>query len=149
MANKYDLHFQGVPEEELVGFKFFTRGFNRTIGVRGLNKLMNLWTKVFLTPQGSDPTNLERGTDFAGLFGSNITAMQDVRDVVLLSITDCNQQIFEIQRLSPPDTDETLRTAVLTSFTQLTADRIEVYVSISNVKGEEATTLIPLLTQGS
>lgn len=144
----YDFHFQGVPEEELVGFKFFTRGFNRTVAVRGINKLMNLWTKIFLTPKGSDPTNLERGTDFAGLFGSNITSTQDVRDVVLLSITDCNQQILDLQRIKPPDTDETLRTAVLTDFQRLSADRIEVYVTISNVENEEATTLIPLLTQG-
>jgi hypothetical protein len=149
VADKYDLHFQGVPEEELTGFKFFTRGFNRTVGVRGLNKLMNLWTKVFLTPKGSDPTNLERGTDFPNLFGSNIVAMQDVRDVVILSIQDCNKQIFELQRLNPPDTDETLKTAVLQEFTRLAADRIEVYVGISNAKDEEATVLVPLLTEGS
>lgn len=145
---KYDFHFQGVPEDELTGFRFFTRGFKRTLAVRGINKLLNLWTKVFLTPKGSDPTNLERGTDFAGLFGSNITSMQDVRDVVLLSIEDCNKQISDLQQSNTPDVDETLKTAVLTQFTRVSADRINVYVGITNLSNEEATTLIPLLTQG-
>jgi hypothetical protein len=145
---KYDLHIQAVKEEELEGFRFFTRGFNRTVAVRGLNKLMNLWTKVFLTPKGSDPTNLERGTNFAKLMGSNITGDQDVRDVVLLSISECNKQIAEIQRTRPPDDDETLRTAVLLSFETPTTDGIRVWIGISNVKNEEATVLVPLLVEG-
>jgi hypothetical protein len=144
----YDLHFQAVEEDKLEGFRFFTRGFNRTVAVRGVNKLLNIWAKIFLTPKGSDPTNLERGTDFAKLMGSNITSQQDVRDVVLLSISDCNKQIAEIQRVSPPDDDETLRTAVLLSFETPTADGIEVWVGISNVKNEEATILVPLLVEG-
>lgn len=145
---KYDFHFQGVSEENLTGFKFFTRGFDRTVAVRGINKLMNLWLKIFLTPKGSDPTNLERGTEVPNLFGSNITSMQDVRDIVLLSIDDCNKQIFDIQRTDVPDVDETLKTAVLTKFQKVTADRIEVYVSLSNLKNEEATLVLPLLTEG-
>lgn len=143
---KYDLHFQGVPEDELRGFKFFTRGFNRTVAVRGINKLMNLWTKIYLTPKGSDPTNLERGTDMPGLIGSNIVSTQDIRDVVMLSVDDCNKQIFAIQRVKVPDVDETLRTAVLRTLQRVSADRIEIYIDISNVKNEEATILVPLLT---
>jgi hypothetical protein len=146
---KYDLHIQTVEESELQGFKFFTRGFNRSIGVRGLNKLLNIWMKIFLTPKGSDPTNLERGTDFPALMGSNITSQQDVRDVVMLSISDCNKQLAEIQRVSPPeDDDETLRTATLLQFSTPTEDGIEVWVGISNVADEEATVLVPLLTEG-
>jgi hypothetical protein len=144
---KYDLHFQAVDEAELEGFRFFTREFNRTVAVRGINKLLNLWTKVFLTPKGSDPTNLERGTDVARLIGSNITSAQDVRDVVLLSISECNRQIADIQRIRPPDEDEILRTAVLLSFETPTADGINVWVGISNVKNEEATVLVPLLVE--
>lgn len=144
----YDLHFQAVEEDELVGFRFFTRAFNRTVAVRGVNKLMNLWTKLFLTPKGSDPTNLERGTDFAKLIGSNIVSVQDIRDVVLLSISDCNRQLAEIQRTTLPDDDETLRTAVLLNFETPTTDGIRVWIGITNVKNEEATVLIPLLTEG-
>jgi len=146
---KYDFYFQGIPEDELTGFKFFTRGFDRTIAVRGVPKLLNIWTKIFLTPKGSDPTNLERGTDFPGLFGANITSTSDVRDVVLLSIDDCNKQIFALQRVSLPDMDETLKTAVLRTLNRTAADRIDVYVDITNLKNQELTVLIPLLTEGS
>jgi hypothetical protein len=80
--------------------------------------------------------------------GSNITGDQDVRDVVLLSISECNKQIAEIQRTRPPDDDETLRTAVLLSFETPTTDGIRVWIGISNVKNEEATVLVPLLVEG-
>jgi hypothetical protein len=145
----YDLHFQGVDEAELEGFKFFTRGFSRTVAVRGINKLLNFWTKMFLTPKGSVPTNLEEGTEFASLFGSNIVSMQALRDCVRLAINDCNDQIFEIQRATAPDIDETLKTAVLISFDQVSADRIDVYIGITNAEDQEATILVPLLaTEG-
>jgi hypothetical protein len=147
-VDKYDFFFTGVPEDELTGFKFFTRGFDRTLSVRGATKLINIWMKTFLTPKGSDPTNLERGTDFSGLFGANITNVSDVRDVVLLSIDDCNKQIFTMQRTSLPPDDETLKTAVLTSMDKKAADRIDVYVTISNVKNKEIVILVPLLTEG-
>ena len=144
---KYDLHFQAIPEDELQGFKFFTRAFNRTIGVRGINKLLNLWTKMFMTTKGSDPTNLERGTEFPLLIGSNITSIQDVRDIVMLSIGDCTAQITELQRVDTPDPDETLRTAVLLQFESDARDRIDVRVGITNVANEEAAVLIPTLIQ--
>ena len=143
----FDLHIQVVDEANRDGFKFFTRGYNRSVGVRGINKLLVIWGKIFLTPKGSDPTNLERGTAFPALVGSNIVSQQDVRDVVMLAISDCNRQIAELQRVSLPDADETLRTAVLLQFNTQGEDGIEVWVGISNVKGEEATVLVPLLTE--
>lgn len=147
MADKFDLHFQTVDEANRVGFRFFTRAFNRTVGVRGVNKLRNLWTKILLTPKGSDPTNLERGTDFPALIGSNIISQDDVRDVVLLAISDCNEQIAKLQRTVLPDADETLRTATLLQFSVPSEDGIEVWIGLTNVKGESATILIPLLTE--
>lgn len=147
MANKYDLHFQTVDTANLQGFRFFTRAFARTVGVRGVNKLLNLWTKILLTPKGSDPTNLERGTDFPALIGSNIVSQQDVRDVVLLAISDCNEQVAKLQRTTAPDADETLRTASLLQFDVTAEDGIEVWIGLTNVKGESATILIPLLTE--
>ncbi|MBU1891230.1 hypothetical protein KJ782_07170 [Patescibacteria group bacterium] len=147
MAHKYDFHFQGVAPADLTGFKFFTRGFSRTVAVRGINKLINVWTKLFLTSKGSDPTDIDRGTTFPALIGSNITDAQGLRDVVLLAIADCNAQLQVLQRQSIPDLDETLRSATLTQFGQLTPDGIQVYIGITNMKDEQASILLPLLIE--
>lgn len=146
MADSYDLYVQGKEEENIDGFRYLTTGFDRSVGVRGPQKLATQWLKRFLTTIGSDPTNLETGTDFPGLLGSNVTSEGDVRDVVLLSIHDCNDQIWEIQRETQPDTDEQLLTAVLTSFeVKSEGDGFDAYVTISNVAGDEFTVLLPSL----
>lgn len=143
----FDLHLQGVPEEQLDGFKFFTKGFDRSQGVRGINKLLVQWTLLFLTPKGSDPVRPQRGTVFANLIGSNIAAAQDVQDVVLLAIEDCNEQFIAAQRLTQRDEDELLRIASLADFAVTSADGIYVQIEIFNQTGEGATVLLPLLNE--
>jgi hypothetical protein len=149
MADKYDLYIQGVPANEIVGFRFLTRRFNRTAGVRGMDKLVIKWMHVLLTPKGTDPTNLDRGTEFTRLVGSNIVSANDVRDVVVLSIQECNNQIFDIQRRVTADSDETLRNAVLATFSQTAADRFDVTVNLTNVAGQSLAVPIPNLMEAS
>lgn len=143
MADKYDFYFQAKKPEDVHGFKFFTSGFERTIAVRGLWKLTCQWLKRFMTPKGSDPLRPEEGTEFPKLIGSNITSMQDVRDVVLLAIEDCNEQMKTAQRLSQPDPDEMLRTAVLTSFEVTSEDGFDAYVTLSSLAGGSLTVKLP------
>lgn len=139
----YDLYIKAKEPEDVHGFKFFTTGFNRSVGVRGPYKLIVQWIKRFMTTKGSDPTEPESGTDFPNLIGSNIVSMADVRDVVLLSIQDCNSQIEEIQRETQPDEDEQLLSAVLTKFVPWGEDGFEAWVTISNVAGAEVTVRLP------
>lgn len=143
MAATFDFYFQGKEPQNVHGFKFFTSGFNRSIAVRGLWKLTLQWLKRFMTTKGSDPTRPEDGTEFPNLIGSNIVSMADVRDVVLLAIEDCNTQMETVQRVTQPDKDEILLTAVLTKYTPLGEDGFEAWVTISNVEGTELTIELP------
>lgn len=143
MADTYDFYFQSKTNEATIGFKFFTSGFNRTIAVRGLWKLTLQWLRRFMTAKGSDPLRVEEGTEFPNLIGSNIVNAQDIRDVVLLSITDCNEQIYTVQQSTQPPADETLLTAALTKFELLGSDGFEAWVNISNALNEEVAVAIP------
>lgn len=145
MPDTYDLYIKAKEPEDVHGFKFFTTGFHRSVGVRGPYKLIVQWIKRFMTTKGTDPTDLEAGTDFPNLIGSNIVSMADVRDVVMLSIQDCNKQIEDIQRETQPDEDEQLLTAVLTKFQAWGKDGFEAWVTISNVAGAEVTVQLPAL----
>ena len=140
---KFDLYFQGKKPENVTGTKFFTSGFNRSIAVRGPQKLVNQWIKRFMTSRGSDPTDTEAGTEFPGLFGSNITSMQDIRDVVLLAIDACDAQIHAIQRVTQPDEDELLLRSSLTAFQVTSEDGFEAWITIGNVAGAEVTLRLP------
>ena len=143
MADTFDMYFQGKEQESISGFKFFTTGFNRTIGVRGFWKLILQWLKRFMTTKGSDPTRPSEGTEFPNLIGSNISSMTDVRDIVLLAIEECNAQMLTVQQQTQPDKDELLLTAVLTKFEPLGADGFEAWVTISNVENTELTIQLP------
>ena len=144
MIPTYDFYFEAVPEGH-TGFKFFTRKYDRAIAVTGVAKLLNTWTKMFLTVKGSDPTNLDGGTDFAKLMGSNIESQQDLRDVTLLSISDCNAQIKSIQRMNPVEDSAMLQDATLLNFEQASPDRIDVWIGITNMQNTSATILVPLI----
>ena len=142
---KFDAFYTGTDEATQRLFRFFTFGFNRSVGIRGPQKMALQWLKCFMTTKGSDPTASEYGTEFPNLIGSNIASIQDVRDVVVLCIQDCNEQIMAIQRETQPDLDELLLTAVLSQFALTGADGFDAYVTISNVKNAEVTVNLPAL----
>ena len=145
----YDIYLQGKTEEGMTGFRSLTFGFTRTIAVRGPYKLVIQWLKRFLTTKGSDPLRPDDGTDFPRLIGSNVTSMTDVRDIVMLAIQDCNQQIFVAQQQNPPDLDEQLLTATLERFETNGVDGFDVWVRISNAAGQEMVIRLPDLADAA
>ena len=142
----FDLYFQPKEEANITGFKIFTSGFNRSIAVRGPWKLLTQWLKRFMTTKGSDPLRPDEGTDFPNLIGSNVTSISDIRDIVLLSIQDCNDQVYSIQETVPPDEDEQLDVAVLDDIQTGGEDTVVMYISISNVAGNTVQVRLPLLS---
>lgn len=119
MSNRFDIHVQTLPvSEQVETFKFMSFGFEATVGVKGFQQLINTWLKCFLTPKGTDPTDLNYGTPFSNLIASDIP-VQDARDVVVLSIDDCNEQLFAFQKTDATLTaTERLASAQLTNFVE-------------------------------
>lgn len=147
---RYDLHFQAVsPDDALSTTKIFTFGYADTLGVRGFQMLINLWLKVFFTRRGSDPTNLERGTAFTNLIGSN-TALSEAEDIVRVCVEQTNDQVRAIQQ---NDTTllarERLADAKLYRYTSdPTAPGFQAYVEILNEAGERLKVNIPDFSRG-
>lgn len=147
MAQRYDIHIQTLPRaQQQATFKFMSFGFDSTLGVKGFQMLINVWLKCFLTPRGSDPSNLRYGTDFTKLIGSNISP-QDARDVVVLSIQDCNKQITTIQSVDNTLTaSEKLANCVLTSYViDKSAPGFTATVEIRNFANERLVLNLPNL----
>lgn len=144
---RFDIHFQALTEEEQRGtYKFVSFTFNPTVGVKGFQMLINQWLKCFLTPKGSDPTDLDYGTDFTKLLGSNL-AIGDARDVSLIAVDQCNEQIFDIQRNESTFTaSERLASAEITNFTEnttSTAPGFSLYVELKNQANERLVLNLP------
>lgn len=145
MTTRFDAFYTGTDESTQRLFRFFTFGFDRSVGVRGPQKLALQWLKCLMTTKGTDPTDLEYGTEFPNLIGSNVRSMRDVQDVVTLCIQDCNEQITKIQQETQPDLDELLLTATLAKFELTGDDGFDAYVTIANAKNQEVTVNLPSL----
>jgi len=146
MSIRFDIHIQTLPQaEQKDTFKFMSWGYVGSVGVKGLQMLINNWLKCFLTPRGSDPTDLAYGTVFTNMIGSNIRP-QDARDVTLLAISQCNAQIVTFQKGDTTLTStERLGSATLTGFTiDNSAPGFSAVVEIRNQAGERLAFNLPL-----
>jgi hypothetical protein len=145
MSTTFDIHIQVLPEaEQKDTFKFMSFGFAESIGVKGFQMLINQWLLCFLTRRGSDPADLARGTVFTSLIGSNL-ALADARDVVSLSVDQCNEQVSAFQRNDFTLTaSERLASASVVGFTeQPSAPGFDVVVEIRNQAGQRLVFNLP------
>ena len=141
----YDLYIEPAPiVDQKYGLGLMGMGYTRSVGVRGPYKMVVQWAKRFLTPVGSDPADLTAGTEFPNLIGANISDIEDIRDVVLLAIQECDEQMRSAQSQQPQlDDDEVLQSSVLTSFEAVGADGFTAWVDIHNILGTAITVRLP------
>ena len=146
MAAPFDIHIQIVPASRYHGMKFYSFGQRRSLGVRGLQKVVNMFAKYLLTPVGTDPLDPTYGTELPNLFGSNVD-LRDAQDVLLLSVDKAAQAIRGFQNsLDVPD-DERLATATLNAVILIEAGPgIAAQIRIENVVRQETQLLLPTLT---
>jgi hypothetical protein len=135
----YDIHFQPVPDADVVGYRMFTFGFKAALKVQGPQALVNRWAKTFMTPKGSDPLDITMGTTFAQLIGANITHVSnELQDVAFLSVLDANNQVKhqDLDGLFPAN--ESLHSATISNFIESTAG-VELWVEIKTISGDALT----------
>jgi len=85
MAYTYDIYFQPVPPTTFSNGDTFTFGQARSLGIAGLQKLVNMFAKYLMTPIGTDPMNLTEGTELPSLIGSNVD-VADAQEILILAV---------------------------------------------------------------
>lgn len=146
MADRFDVYFQVIPRAEYNGTRFFSFGPKRSLGVRGIQKLIGLFTKYLMTPVGSDPLDLEAGTEIPNLLGSNIVP-SDAYDILLLSVSKTVKAIDAYQSLTEVPDDERIATATVTKFIAVEAGPgFAAQIFLENVQGQGLEFLLPTLT---
>lgn len=109
----YDLYIHPLPAaEQSVQTGLVTYGVQRTIGVSGLQRMVNRWMLEFLTDEGSDPTDPDRGTVFVRLIGSNVYDERELNEVCQLAVTKATERVLLTQQSGINYTDnDRLRSA--------------------------------------
>jgi len=151
MAATFDTYIELLPaDKQSVQVGTYTFGFDKTIGVKGFQKLINRWAKAFLTLEGTDLSDANYGTQFPALIGSNISDRAEIQEVVRVSISQANEILLALQADNPPPNDrEALQDAELVSLI-FEADGLgfEASVLISNQAGEVLQLLLPAQPTG-
>ena len=146
---RYDIHIQLDPSAASQGGGFYNFGGIRSIGIRGVQKMVNVFAKYLLTPIGSNPLDLDDGTELTNLIGSNVD-VDGAQEIVELAVAKTVAAIQAVQaRRELPD-DERLATATVTDFISIpSGPGFSAQIYIENVLRQGITVLLPSLQTGS
>ena len=147
MASRFDVNIQIVPNAAYEGMAFYAFGQRRSLGVRGINKLVNMFARFLLTPIGTDSVDLTFGTVLPRLIGSNV-ALADAQEVLQVAVTTTIDaiQAFQAGRDSVPD-DERLASAEVTQFLLIEeAPGFAAQILIRNTANETMSVVLPSLS---
>lgn len=146
---RYDVHIQLDPDAMQEGGGFYGFGATRSLGVRGPQKLVNMFAKYLLTPVGSDPTDLDYGTELPNLMGSNVD-VYDAKEVLELSVAKTVAAIQSYQANAEIPDEERLSTATVTNYIILPeGPGFSAQIYIENILNRGITVLLPSLEVGS
>jgi len=142
----YDINIQIVPATKYTGMAFYSFGQKRSLGVRGIQKLVNIFAKYLLTPVGTDYTDLSYGTNLTTLIGSNVV-LDDAREILDMAVdaTVAAIQAAQAGQASVPD-DERLAAAAVTNYIEIPdAPGFSAQVLITNVANQQLQIVLPTL----
>jgi hypothetical protein len=142
----FDINIQIVPAAKYTGMAFYSFGQTRSLGVRGIQKLVNIFAKFLLTPIGTDPINLLYGTNLTSLIGTNVV-LDDAREVLDIAVdaTVAAIQTFQTGQSGVPD-DERLSSASVTNYIAIpSAPGFAAQILIRNVSGQQLQLVLPTL----
>jgi hypothetical protein len=142
----FDVNIQIVPAVKYTGMAFYSFGQTRSLGVRGIQKLVNIFAKFLLTPIGSDYTDLTYGTNLTTLIGSNVV-LDDAREILDLAVdaTVTFIQGMQAGKAGVAD-DERLAAAAVTDYIEIpSAPGFSAQILITNVANEQLQLILPTL----
>lgn len=142
----YDINIQIVPASRYTGMAFYSFGQTRSLGVRGIQKLVNIYAKFLLTPVGTDPTDLLYGTNLTSLIGSNVV-LEDAREILNIAVETTTTAIqgFQSGQASVPD-DERLASASVTDYIEIPdGPGFAAQILIRNVANQQLQLVLPTL----
>lgn len=142
----FDINIQIVPATNYTGMGFYSFGQTRSLGVRGIQKLVNMVAKYLLTPVGTAPTDLNYGTNLTSLIGSNVV-LADAREILDIAVDAAVVAIqgFQSGRSAVPD-DERLASVSVTDYIEVpSGPGFAAQILIRNVAGQQLQLVLPTL----
>jgi len=144
----FDIHIEGVPRNQLNGIQGLTFGsYSRSLGVRGVQKMVDRFVKCMLTAVGSDLSDPDYGTPLAGAFLGNIDP-GTLRTLTLQSVVAAEAKIKEYDSEYALNDEERLASVRVDD---VNIDEVEsgvtVTLTLKNVAGVAVRVLVPQIAE--
>ena len=142
----YDINIQIVPAARYTGQGFYSFGQTRSLGVRGIQKLINIFAKFLLTPVGTDPLDLSYGTNLTHMIGTNVV-LADARELLNIAVGRAVSGVQRIQAARPTiPADERLASASVTAYLSIpSGPGFAAQILITNTAGQQLQLVLPTL----
>lgn len=140
----FDIHIEGVPQGEIKGSRFLTFGnYDRTLAVRGIQKMVNRYLKCLCTPKGTDISDSEYGTNLMNMFLGNVDT-RSLQQLVALAVQDAEAKIQQYDVENGAPIDERLSGVTIENLVEDTANvGFNLTLVLSNVAGTKVRVLMP------
>lgn len=144
----FDIHFEGVPRSESHGIRGLTFGaYNKTLGVRGVQKMVNRFVKCMLTSLGSDLSDPDYGTALAGSFLGNVDK-GTLRTLALQSVVAAEAKVKEYDAEYALNDEERLASVRVNDIkTDEAESGVVLSVTLKNVAGVAVQILLPQIAE--
>ena len=142
----YDIHIEGVPEDQVRHQKFLWFGDYEdkdVLAVQGIQKMVDRFLKCILTPAGTDISDRDYGTQLTNLFLGSLDSAS-TRQMVTLAVIQAEEQIRKYDVINGAPEDERLVSAVIETLDiDETNHGVELTVLLQNAAGTTVRVLIP------
>lgn len=139
----FDIHIESLPLDQLQDARCLVFGpYDRVLGVRGIQKMVNRFMLCMLTPLGSHPSDPNYGTILADSFLGNVDP-STVFALAAQSVAGAMEKIQEYDSAGGAPDDERLLSADIENITTDEAGfGIVLTVRLTNVAGTTVQTLM-------
>lgn len=136
----YDIHIEGVPQDEVTRGQCLTFGkYARSLGIQGIQKMVNRFTKCMMTPIGTDLSDPDYGTPLAAAFLNSATDAT-VSAVAAQSVVMAETKVREYDSSYELPDDERLLSAKITAIVaDPTGLGVTLYIELKSVSGAIVT----------
>ena len=144
-------HFIGTRKKDLLLFFSESNSYVGELGltfgdnpsyVVGMEKLVQIFTNIFLTYVGSDLADRKLGTELISNIGFNLNTAVFIESIVMEAVSDAENQILAEQLDNTYPLDETLVDVFVNDISR-SADAIYIKVSIVSAAGDNYPFIIP------
>lgn len=144
----FDIHFEGVPRDELNGIQGLTFGpYARSVGVRGAQKMVNRFVKCLLTALGSDLSDPDYGTPLAEAFLGNVDRAT-LHTLAVQSVVAAEAKVKEYDSEYALNDEERLASVRVDDVVISEAsDGVVLTLTLKNVAGVAVKVLVPQIAE--